>query len=84
MTKSYDPPLVTNPHAPLYRVDKSINAAQQRLDAAIDMKRHHTSQNLAYEVIKEARDGLRKAEQLRELKIRELALKAAAIAAAGK
>ena len=56
MTKSYEPPLTTNPHAPLYRVDKAIKAAQQRLDAAIDAKRHHTSQNLAHEVIKEARE----------------------------
>ena len=84
MTKSYAPPLATNPHDPLYRVDKGIKAAQQRLDAAIDMKRHHTSQNLAHEVIKEAREGLRKSEQLRGLRIKELAQKAAAIAAAGK
>ena len=84
MMKSYDPPLATNPHDPLYRVDKGIKAAQQRLDAAIDMKRHHTSQNLAHEVIKEAREGLRKSEQLRVLRIKELAQKAAAIAAAGK
>ncbi|MEO8747086.1 MAG: hypothetical protein ABI379_05475 [Rhodanobacter sp.] len=76
MTKSYDPPLAANPHHPLYRVDKGIRAAQQRLDAAIDMKRHHTSQNLAHEVIKEAREGLKKAEQMRALKIRELAQKA--------
>ena len=84
MTKSYDPPLATNPHDPLYRVDKGIRAAQQRLDAAIDAKRHHTSQNLALEVIREARDGLKKAEQLRGLKIREVAQKAAEMAAAGK
>ena len=84
MTKSYDPPLATNPHDPLYRVDKGIRAAQQRLDAAIDAKRHHTSQNLAHEVIREARDGLKKAEQLRGLKIREVAQKAAEMAAAGK
>ena len=84
MTKSYDPPLATNPHAPLYRVDKAIKAAQQRLDDAIDMKRHHTSQNLAHEVIKEAREGLRKSEQLRVLKIKELAQKAVGIEAAGK
>jgi hypothetical protein len=77
MTKSYDPPLTTNPHGPLYRVDKGIRAAQQRLDAAIDAKRHHTSQNLAQEVIKEAREGLRKSEQLRVLRIRELTQKAA-------
>jgi hypothetical protein len=77
MTKSYDPPLTANPHAPLYRVDKAIKAAEQRLDAAIDAKRHHTSQNLAHEVIKEAREGLKKSEQLRVLKIKELAQKAA-------
>jgi len=74
--KSYDPPLTTNPHAPLYRVDKGVRAAQQRLDAAIEAKRHHTSQNLAHEVIKEAREGLRKSEQLRLLRIRELAQQA--------
>jgi hypothetical protein len=84
MTKSYNPPLTTNPHAPLYRVDKTINAAQQRLDAAIDAKRHHTSQNLAHEVIKEAREGLKKSEQLRILKIKELVRKAAETEAAGK
>lgn len=84
MTKSYVPPLTTNPHGPLYRVDKGIRAAQQRLDAAIEMKRHHTSQNLAHEVIKEAREVLKKSEQLRLLKIKELALKAAATEPAGK
>jgi hypothetical protein len=77
MTKSYDPPLTANPHHPLYRVDKGIKAAQQRLDAAIDAKRHHTSQNLAHEVIKEAREGLKKSEQLRVLKIKELVQKVA-------
>jgi hypothetical protein len=77
MTKTYAPPLATNPHDPLYRVDKAIRAAQLRVDAAIDAKRHHTSQNLAHEVIKEAREGLKKAEQARVLKIREVALKAA-------
>jgi len=75
--KSYEPPLTTNPHAPLYRVDKGIKAAQQRLDAAIDAKRHHTSQNLAHEVIKEAREGLRKSESLSVLRIKELAQRAA-------
>jgi hypothetical protein len=84
MTKIYQPPLTTNPHAPLYRVDKAIRAAQQRLDAAIDAKRHHTSQNLAHEVIKEARQGLKKAEQMRVLKIKEVAQKAADMEAAGK
>ena len=84
MTKSYDPPLTSNPHGPLYRVDKAIRAAQQRLDAAIDMKRQHTSQNLAYEVIKEAREALKKCEQMRVLKIKELVLKAAETEAARK
>ena len=84
MTKSYDPPLTTNPHGPLYRVDKGIRAAQQRLDAAIDAKRHHTSQNLAHEVIKEAREGLKKSEQMRLLKIKEVAQKAAEAEVAGK
>ena len=84
MTKTYAPPLATNPHAPLYRVDKGIRAAQQRLNAALDMKRLHTSQNLAHEVIKEAREGLRKSEQLRLLKIKDLAQKAAETDAAGK
>ena len=71
--KNYVPPLTTNRHAPLYRVDHGIRSAQQRLDAAIDAKRHHTSQNLAHEVIREAREGLKKAEQLRLLKLSELA-----------
>jgi len=84
MMKNYDPPLTTNPHAPLYRVDKGIRAAQLRLDAAIDAKRHHTSQNLAHEVIKEAREGLKKSELLRVLKIKELVQKAAEIETAGK
>ncbi|MEO6227297.1 MAG: hypothetical protein ABIO61_05505 [Thermomonas sp.] len=73
MPKSYDPPLTTDPHGPLYRVDKAIKLAQQRLDAAIDAKRHHTHQNLAHQVIKEAREALRKSEKLRVLKIMELA-----------
>lgn len=76
MTKRYEPPLTTNPHAPLYRVDKVIRASQQRLDAAIDAKHHHTSQNLAHAVIKEAREALKKSELLRLVKIRELAQKA--------
>lgn len=74
--KTYTPPLATHPHDPLYRVDKAIAAAQLRVDAAIDAKRHHTSQNLAHEVIREAREGLKKAEQARALKIKEVALKA--------
>ncbi len=77
MTKTYAPPLTTNPHDPLYRVDKAIKAAQLRLDAAIDAKRHHTSLSLAHEVIKEAREVLKKAEQSRVLKIKEVAHKAA-------
>ncbi len=84
MTKNYDPPLTTNPHAPLYRVDKAIRAAQQRLDDAIDAKRHHTSQNLAFEVIKEAREGLKKCEQLRAAKIREVAKRGAESELIGK
>ncbi len=72
MQKNYDPPLTANSHGPLYRVDKAIKLAQERLDAAIDAKRHHTSQNLAQEVIKEAREALRKSEKLRALKIIEL------------
>lgn len=72
MTKTYDPPLTADPHGPLYRVDKAIKLAQQRLDAAIDTKRHHTNQNLAQEVIKEAREALRKSEKLRVLRIMEL------------
>lgn len=72
MTKTYDPPLNADPHGPLYRVDKAIKLAQQRLDAAIDAKRHHTNQNLAHLVIKEARDALKKSEKLRVLKIKEL------------
>ncbi len=72
MTKNYDPPLTTDPHGPLYRVDKAIKLAQERLDAAIDAKRHHTSQNLAQEVIKEAREALKKSEKLRVLKLIEL------------
>lgn len=78
MKKTYDPPLATNPHDPLFRVDKGVASARQRLDAAIDMKRHHTSHSLAQEVIKEAREGLRKAEHARVLKLKELADKATA------
>lgn len=76
MTKSYDPPLSENPHGPLYRVDKAIKLAQQRLDAAIDAKRHHTNHNLAQQVVKEAREALRRAEKLRVLKITEIATSA--------
>lgn len=72
MAKIYDPPLSGDGHSPLYRVDKVIKAAQQRLDAAIDAKRHHTSQNLANQVVKEAREALRSAEQQRALKLLEL------------
>jgi hypothetical protein len=43
MTKTYDPPLTGDGHNPLYRVDKAIKLAQQRLEAAIDAKRHHTN-----------------------------------------
>lgn len=77
MTKNYDPPLTTDPHGPLYRVDKAIRAAQQRLDAAKDAKQYHTKHNLAQEVIKEAREALRKSEQLRVIRIKELAEKTA-------
>ncbi|HET6432904.1 hypothetical protein [Dyella sp.] len=77
MTRSYDPPLTSHPHDPLYRIDKAIRAAQQRLDAAIDAKRHHTSQNLAHEVIREARDALKKVEQARVLAVREQASRSA-------
>lgn len=72
MAKSYDPPLTAAPHSPLYRVDKAIKLAQLRLDAAIDARRHHTNQNLAHQVIKEAREALKKSEILRGLKIMEL------------
>lgn len=72
MTRAYDPPLTGEGHNPLYRVDKAIKLAQQRLDVAIDAKRHHTNQNLAHQVIKEARDALRKAEKMRALKIIEI------------
>jgi len=72
MKKIYDPPLTADGHSPLYRVDKAIKSAQQQLDAAIDAKRHHTNQNLANEVIREAREALRKSEKLRVLKIVEL------------
>lgn len=75
MTKSYDPPLTINPHAAQYRVDQAIRQAQLRLDAAIDAKRHHTSQNLANEVIKEARESLKKAERSRLVRIKALAQK---------
>ena len=76
MTKTYDPPLTAAPHSPLYRVDKAIKLAQQRLDVAIDAKRHHTNHNLAHQVIKEAREALKKSEKLRLQKIMELAASA--------
>ena len=72
MAKNYDPPLAVDGHSPLYRVDKAIKLAQQRLDASIDAKRHHTNQNLANEVIKEAREALKKCAKSRVLKIVEL------------
>ena len=72
MPKTYDPPLTAASHSPLYRVDKAIKLAQQRLDAAVDAKRHHTNQNLGQQVIKEAREALRKAETLRAHKIMEI------------
>lgn len=78
MKKTYNPPLTTDPHAPLYRVDKAIEQAQERLSSAIDMKRHHTSHSLAQEVIKEAREALRKAEQRRAVEIRAIAEREAA------
>lgn len=78
MSKTYDPPLTADPHGPLYRVDKAIKLAQQRLDAAVDAKRHHTSHSLAQEVIKEAREALKKTEKLRVLKLMELAASAKA------
>jgi hypothetical protein len=84
MKRRYDPPLTTNAQDPLYRVDKGIAGAQQRLDTAIDAKRHHTNQNLAHEVIKEAREALKRAEHARVLKIKELAQKATEMKAAGK
>lgn len=84
MKKRYDPPLTADPHAPLFRVDKAIKASQERLDAAIEGKRYHTNQNLAQEVIKEAREGLKNSEHLRVLRIKELAQKAAEMKAAGK
>ncbi|SEM21868.1 hypothetical protein SAMN05428989_3398 [Pseudoxanthomonas sp. GM95] len=84
MKRQYDPPLTTNTQDPRYRVDKAVAGAQQRLDAAIDAKRHHTNQNLAHEVIKEAREALKRAEHARVLKLKELAQKAAEMRAAGK
>lgn len=77
MKKTYDPPLTQNSNAPLFRFDRAIEKAQQRVTDAIAMKHHHTSHNLAQEVIREARDALRKAEHARETKVRELAQKTA-------
>lgn len=48
------------------------------------MKRHHTRRNLAHEVVKEAREALKRSEQLRVPRIKELAQKAAEAEAAGK
>ncbi len=76
MTKSYDPPLTAAPHSPLYGVDKAIKLAQQRLDAAIDASVLHTNQNLARQVIKEAREALKKSEAVRAIKIMETAASA--------
>ena len=73
MKKTYDPPLTENSNSPLFRVDRNIRLAHQRLATAIDMKRHHTSHSLAQEVIKEARESLRKADQQRELKLKDIA-----------
>ena len=73
MKKTYDPPLTENSNSPLFRVDRNIRLAHQRLATAIDMKRHHTSHSLAQEVIKEARESLRKADHQRELKLKDLA-----------
>lgn len=78
MTKSRDPPQTAAPHDPFHRVDKAIKLAEQRLDAAIDAKRHRTSQKLANEVFKEARDALRKAGKLRVLRWRNSGLRPSA------
>ena len=72
MDRTYDPPLTIDGNSPLYRVDKAIKAAQDKLDTALAAKRYHTNQNLAHEVIKEARDALKKAEKLRALKLLEV------------
>ena len=60
-------------------IDEVKNKIFER--TALDARRHHTNQNLANEVVREARDGLRKSEKLRALRIVELA--AAANAKAG-
>lgn len=70
--RTYDPPLTIDGNSPLYRVDKAIEAARDKLDTALAAKRYHTNQNLAHEVIKEARDALRNAEKHRALKLQEL------------
>jgi hypothetical protein len=78
-------PLFCGPVFPPYQFPISVinesndprDRSRERFTSAIDAKRHHTSQNLAHEVIKEAREGLKKSEQLRLLKIKELAQKAA-------
>ncbi len=84
MKRSYDPALTTDPHAQLYRVDKAVLAAQKTLEAAIDAKRHHTRHSLAQEVIKEAREALRRAEHARALKVKELAQRAAELREMGR
>ena len=73
MKKTYDPPLTENSNSPLFRVDRNVRVAHERLASAIDMKRHHTSHSLAQEVIQEARDALRKADHQRALKLKEVA-----------
>ena len=72
MNRIYDPPLTIDGNSPLYRLDKAVKSAQLQLDTALAAKRHHTNQNLAHVVIKEAREALKKAEKVRALKVAEL------------